>query len=141
MEAKELSVILSKMSAILSLYDDVAIEEALDDIYKMVRANKREKSGNITKNENEVDFSISEELISMMSKMSSEELTKYLQENEQFQSKGAILKLARTLSITTSTRNNVPTLSHSIVKFFERQKMDKLIREDRNADVSGEEKL
>lgn len=142
MDAKELSTILNTASQILSLYGNTPIDEALEDILKIARIEKKVKSNNITKNKTEVDVEITDILIKRMSEMSSEELNKFLQGDERFQTRGALLKLAKTLSITTSTRNNVPTLSHSIIKFFERQKMDKFIREDRTAaSPPGEEKI
>ncbi|QHW31468.1 hypothetical protein GZH47_11855 [Paenibacillus rhizovicinus] len=136
MDSIKLSKIFRKASDILALYDNVPVDIVLDDIYRIIRAEKLTKTNEPTNDQESIV--ISDELINRMSTMNSEELTMFLQESEDFQSKKAILNLAKMLSITTSSRNNYSALSHSIVKYFERQRMDKLIREDRTSNFSTE---
>lgn len=139
MNAKELSLILKKVSDILSLYNDKPIEYVLDDINKILKNEKKENALKRVENYNETDIEITEGLIQSLEKMNSEELAKYLQKDSKFKNKKSLLKLAKALSITTSSRNSLITLSHSIVKYFERQKMDKFIREDRNTQLIEDE--
>ncbi|MBT2289493.1 hypothetical protein J7E73_10185 [Paenibacillus albidus] len=137
MNAKNLSNLFKKASEILALYDDSPIEDVLDDIYNIVRNDKKSKPRK--RNNNDLDIVITNDLIQEMTRLNSEELAKFLKESEIFQSKKALVQLAKELSITTSDRNNSNTLSHSIIKFFERQKLDKFIREDRNLETPNDE--
>lgn len=49
-----------------------------------------------------------------------------------FQSREVLLAIAKEMSIVSSNRQTIAALKHSIVKYFERQNMDQLIRFDRN---------
>lgn len=134
MKANQVAKILRQLSDILSMFGDEPLSDALTEIQHLVDFNK-EKSGrnNPERQSVEENLIIEPELISRMSQMSNDELKDFLKSSDVFKSKKALMKLANALSLSVSTRGNIDSLIHTILKYFERQRLDTIIRNDRNS--------
>lgn len=136
MNTSEISLILKKCTEILELFGDIPLTDALEKLYDIaqisvlgVEEQKKEK-----KDISDVDIicTINDGLIERMSKMDSNELSAFLRDSDTFKSKAALLYLAEKLSITSSKRHNIETLNHFIVTYFERGRMNDIIKNKRN---------
>ncbi|MCM3636582.1 hypothetical protein M3152_02530 [Sporosarcina luteola] len=136
MKSKELARLFRKTAVILDYFEEQEIEEAMDAILRLVKQNsasQKEATAKIVverkKDEETIDFS---NLITDMYQMSGEELNDYLSTNKDLKTKKNLLAFAKELSISTSTRQTKDVIKHSIIKYFERRKMDDFIRTERN---------
>ncbi len=133
MRSQELSNIFEKLSRILSCYEDLPVEKALDEILRTIKeqpsARKKKPIGQGGPASNQ---EITKDAIFQLSNMDTHEIVRYLSESEYFQSKHNLLELAEELSISVSSRTTISTIVHSIAKSFERNKLDHLIRNGRN---------
>lgn len=129
MNAKKLATILDKMSIILKNYENEDVEVALDDIIKLLNAQKKETieiKKDIeydSENNNDIKF-----FVSKLEGANSEQIMLLLEDKP----KKFLLEIAKTLSLTSSTRQSKATLQHSINKFYERRKIDEIIRNERH---------
>lgn len=138
MTARELSTVLGKLSKLLSLYDDLPIDEALDQIYQAAKTHGGPSSKRSHRHTGQRSMILEADVISTLSSMNTDGIIRFLSEEEAFQSKGALTTLARALSISISPRNTKQALIHSIAKHFERTKMDDLISRGRSLDPESE---
>ncbi|KAB2951075.1 hypothetical protein F9B85_13500 [Heliorestis acidaminivorans] len=134
MNTSEVSKILRKTADILDLFGDIPLQEALDDIYRTIDRKKSNTKKEIRAKEEEANNSIliTDELILQMSEMKNDELSNFLKNHKIFNSKSGLLSLAEKLSLQLSARNNIETLAHSILKHFERLRLDTMIQNERN---------
>ncbi|PEM44307.1 hypothetical protein [Bacillus toyonensis] len=137
MKARELAILLRKTANILDFYEDSEVSEVLDQILLLVKQNSKATKKNINKEQKvqrqDVEESIDiHGIISTLHRMDSKELEDYLNKEKIFQSRESLLRLAKEMSIVSSNRQTIAALKHSIIKYFERQKLDHIIRVDRN---------
>lgn len=136
MKARELATILRKTANILEFYEDNEVNEALDQILLLVKQNSKTTKKDINKGK-KVQKQVIEEsidiqgIINTLQQMDNKELEHYLNNEKLFQSRESLLKIAKEMSIVSSNRQTIAALKHSIIKYFERQNMDHIIRIDR----------
>ncbi|WP_342546653.1 hypothetical protein [Lysinibacillus sp. FSL K6-4013] len=126
MKASELSSITLKISKILKVYGETEIEDVLDDILQLVENNRKENNKNIITKE-ELPFE-TQMIIENLKNMRISEIEMYLSN----QPKKILLEIADQLYISTNSRQTIKNLIYSISKYFERNKIDHMIRVDRH---------
>jgi len=135
MKTSDVSNLLRKASKILNLFGDIPLEDALDKIYAITKDNvgELENDNKLKKYTTTLDLSavINDDLIENMSRMNGDELADFLQSSHIFKSKESFRYLADKLSLTSSKRHNIETLKHFIITYFERGRMDDILRNDR----------
>lgn len=135
MKTSEISSLLRKASKILDLFGDIPLGDALDKIYDITKNNvgELENYNKSKKDTTTLDLStvINDDLIESMSRMNGDELNDFLQSSHIFKSKESFRYLADKLSLTSSKRHNIETLKHFIITYFERGRMDDILKNDR----------
>lgn len=126
LKASELSSITLKISKILKVYGETEIEDVLDDILQLVENNRKENNKNIITKE-ELPFE-TQMIIENLKNMRISEIEMYLSN----QPKKILLEIADQLYISTNSRQTIKNLIYSISKYFERNKIDHMIRVDRH---------
>lgn len=131
MKAGKLARILNKCSCILELFGDVDIEMALDEISNICTEAKKQK-GKISKSE-VADYHtiINDEYIKMLAGLNRTDLDKKLLSEDIFKNKAALLYLADQLGISSAKRQSMENLRYYISSYFERARMDDIIKNDR----------
>ncbi|MFC5604755.1 hypothetical protein [Sporosarcina koreensis] len=131
MKSKELASLLRKTADILDCFEGQKFDEALDAILQLVKQNStfQKEVTKRKKDDETIDYT---NIITNMYQMSGEELNVYLSTNNALKTKKSLLALAKELSLSTSTRQTKDVIQHSIIKYFERRKMDDFIRTERN---------
>jgi hypothetical protein len=137
MKAGEIANLLRKTADILDYYEDNEMLDVLDNILFLVKENSKETKKNSEKErksskKDSEEIIDKQQIISAISQMDKNELEYYLNNDKIFQSREVLLAIAKEMSIVSSNRQTIAALKHSIVKYFERQNMDQLIRFDRN---------
>lgn len=131
MKAGKLARILNKCSSILELFGDVDIETALDEISDICTEAKNQK-GKIQKAETpDYHTIINDEYIKMLSGLNRTDLDKKLLSEDILKNKGALLYLADQLGIASPKRQSMENLRYYISSYFERARMDEIIKNDR----------
>lgn len=137
MKTSDVSSLLRKASKILDLFGNIPLEDSLDKIYTTIKDNVGElENGNKSKKDTTtLDLSsvINDNLIDNMSRMNGDELINFLQSSHIFKSKESFRYLADKLSLTNSKRHNIETLKHFIITYFERGRMDDILKNDRKS--------
>ena len=131
MKVGKLVRILNKCSCILELFGDVDIETALDEISNIC-AEAKDKKGKVQKVEiSDYHTIINEEYIKMLSGLNRTDLDKKLLSEDILKNKGALLYLADQLGIASPKRQSMENLRYYISYYFERARMDEIIKNDR----------
>lgn len=136
MQSKELASILRRTADILDHYEEKNLDEVLKEILFLVKKNS--ESQKITPKKNLVESTKSVEvidyckIITVLNQMNGKEINEYLENEKLLKTKKALLALAKEMSIASSTRQTKEVIKHSIIKYFERQRMDDLIRIERH---------
>ncbi len=131
MKAGEFTRILNKCSCILELFGDMDIETALDEISNICAEAKKQK-GKVPKVETpDYHTIINEEYIKMLAGLNRADLDKKLLSEDILKNKGALLYLANQLGIASPKRQSMENLRYYISSYFERARMDEIIKNDR----------
>lgn len=136
MESKELADLLRSAADILDHYKGKKMDEVVHELLLLVKSNNTSQK-EVSKNhmtscevvEVGVDYST---IILKLNQMSGKEITAFLNEDKTMKTKKDLLAFAKALSLSSSTRQTKEVIKHSIVKYFERRKMDDLIRVERD---------
>lgn len=131
MKAGKFARILSKSSCILELFDDMDIEMALDEIFDICVEAKSAKEKTLKVEAPDYHATINEDYIKMLAGLTRTDLEKKLLSEDIFKNKGALLYLANQLGIASTKRQSMENLRYYIASYFERARMDKIIKNDR----------
>lgn len=135
MQTKELASILRKTADLLDYYEEKDLDKALDDILFLVKKNSKSQTIVIKKeavqpnNSDDIDY---QNIITILRQKNGKEIDDYLNNEKVLKTKKALLGLAKEMSIASSTRQTKEVIKHSIIKYFERQNIDDIIRIDRH---------
>ncbi|QFF98035.1 hypothetical protein PB01_03935 [Psychrobacillus glaciei] len=135
MQSKELANMLRKTADILVHFEGKNLDEALYEILSLVNKNSRSRTEVVNQkpvernNSNEdIDW---QNIITILKQKNGKEIEEYLNCEKILKPKKALLELAKEMSVASSTRQTKEVIKHSIIKYFERQKMDDIIRIER----------
>lgn len=131
MKAGKLARILNKCSCILKLFGDEDIEAALDEIFNICAEAKNLKGKEPKAETSDYHTVINEEYIKMLAGLNRAELDKKLLSEDIFKNKGALLYLTNQLGIASTKRQSMENLRYYISSYFERARMDEIIKNDR----------
>lgn len=131
MKAGKLARILNKCSVILELFGDTDMEASLDEIYIICAEAKGKKEKTPKTEKLDYHMVINEEYIQRLAGLNRTELDKVLLSEDIFKNKSALLYLADQLGITGTKRQSMENLRYYISSYFERARMDDIIKNDR----------
>jgi hypothetical protein len=135
MKAAEFSSLMKMGSKILDLFGDMQVHDVLDKLYYFAKTGMAESNYRHSKISNKIPVDLSsvvdEKLIELMSNMNSQELAFFMKTSEILSTKVSLLYLANKLSITSSERQNIETLRHYIVNYFEKNRIHDIIKNER----------
>lgn len=131
MKAGKLVRILKKCSRILELFGDVDVEAALDEIFNICADAKKLKEKVPKEEIQDYHTIINDEYIKMLAGLNRTDLDKKLLSEGIFKNKGALLYLANQLGIAGTKRQSMENLRYYISSYFERARMDEIIKNDR----------
>ena len=135
MKTKEVARILRTTADILDHYEGKSLDSALNEILSLIKKNSEcqiveAKKISVKRDtpDETIDF---QHIIDILSKKKGKEIEAYITNDKLLNTKKSLLALAKEMSIACSTRQTKDVIKHSIIKYFERQKMDYLIRIER----------
>jgi hypothetical protein len=136
MQTKEVARILRSTADILDHYEGKNLDSALNEILSLIKKNSKSQRVEVKKvsmERNTSDGAIGDfqHIIDILSKKQGKEIEEYLTNDKFLNTKKSLLALAKEMSIACSSRQTKDVIKHSIIKYFERQKMDYLIRIER----------
>lgn len=132
MHTKEVASILRKTAEILDQFEEKDLDKALGEILLIVKKNSdpqtiddKKESFEPNNRDDDIDY---QNIITILRQKNGKEIEDYLNNEKVLKTKKALLGLAKAMSIASSTRQTKEVLKHSMIKYFERQKMDDIIR-------------
>lgn len=123
--------ILNRCSDILELFGDLDVETALEEIYNTCAKAKSVEEVCIKEELPDYHVVINSEYIKMLASLSRKDLDEKLQSEDILKSKSALLYLASQLGISSSKRQSMDNLRYYISSYFERNRMDEMIKNSR----------
>ena len=131
MRAKKLAQILNKCSNILEIFGDMEVETALEEIFSACIKVKSEKGAHIKTEIPDYHIIINDDYIKMLASLNRTDLDEKLRTEDVLKNKNALLYLASQLGISSTKRQSVENLRYYILSYFERNRMDEIIKNNR----------
>lgn len=141
MRAKKLAQILNKCSNILEIYGDMEVETALEEIFSACNKTKREEGTHIKAEIPDYHIMINDDYIKMLASLNRTDLDEKLRTEDVLKSKNALLYLASQLGISSTKRQSMENLRYYILSYFERNRMDEIIKNNRVMQPSDEKTI
>lgn len=141
MRAKKLAQILNKCSNILEIYGDMEVETALEEIFSACNKTKSEEGTHIKAEIPDYHIMINDDYIKMLASLNRTDLDEKLRTEDVLKSKNALLYLASQLGISSTKRQSVENLRYYILSYFERNRMDEIIKNNRVMQPSDEKTI
>lgn len=141
MRAKKLAQILNKCSIILEIFGDMEVEAALEEIFSACIKVKNEEGTHIKAEIPDYHIMINDDYIKMLASLNRTDLDEKLRTEDVLKNKNALLYLASQLGISSTKRQSMENLRFYILSYFERNRMDEIIKNNRVMQPSDEKTI